>query len=393
MGKNDLIKVIEDETHLNEDGTLKSEFPFLVEIDSSAGDGDYWIKSTAAGCKLTVKGPELDSDDPNYDAVLDFVKTKFDNMYTAVRTDSSDMAELVDVDSLAKLMLINELSKNWDVGVSSFYLTYMEDEDGNYKFFASPAWDYDNSIGNATGVSGDLKRMGVEDYEEPTGWWVKFKPGASSKKAGKYTLPGWAARNTTIMNRAAVIWFEDFVPALEALNSENQSFGEIFSSDVYYSFLADSADMNYTSGWLINTGSWICDHSNLLLGTFDETTGKFTQDTTATTFDISTFKGEYDYMMAWLNTRAAWLSAEFYETYKANQPELILGDVDLDGNISVKDATLIQKHIAKLDTLSANSLICADVDGDSKVAITDTSNIQKFVAKIQTNYPIGQPIK
>ncbi len=60
--------------------------------------------------------------------------------------------------------------------------------------------------------------------------------------------------------------------------------GEIYSSDVYYNYLKGSAEMNYKSGWLLNTGSWIADHSKLNVATFDYSTGKYTVSNTATKY-------------------------------------------------------------------------------------------------------------
>lgn len=390
IGKKNLVKAIEDETHLNEDGTLKEEFPFLVEIDAGAGNDDYHTSSSKGKCNLTVKGPELDKDDPYYNEVLSVVRTKFDQMYDAILRNSDNLSELVDIDSLAKLVLINELSKNWDVGISSFYLTYMADENGNYKFFGSPCWDYDNSIGNAKGIEGDLNRMGVKDYEEPTGWWSEYKlNGWGSGKSGKYTLPGYAMKNATIRQRMAEIWFEEFVPAIEAFNGEKVAEGEFYSKDVYYDYLKASAEMNYEMGWRINTGDWICDHSTLTNGTYDSKSGEFTLNAEPTTYDISTFKGEYDYMVDWFNTRAAWISAEFHDmVYKT----LILGDANLDGKVNVKDATLVQKTLAKITALEGDGFTCGDVNGDEKLSIQDATNIQKYSANIDIDYKVGQPV-
>lgn len=397
IGKNNLVPEIDDDTHLNEDGTLKEEFPFICEVDASAGSSDYYITTSQARCKLTLKGPEIDQGDPYHDEVLNIAKTKFDNMFTAVRTDSANMGELVDIDSLTKIYLINELGKNWDVGVSSLYFVYKQAEDGSWKFFASPVWDYDNSIGNATGVAGDLRRMGVTDYEEPTGWWVMYKPGAGSGKASKYNILSWAARNETIMDYAAQVWFEEFVPAMEVFNSNGVDEGELYSKDVYYDFLEGSADMNYTLGWLMTTGSWICDHSTLRTGSFNAETGEFVQASEDTTYDITKFEDQYNYTMDWLNTRVAWLSAQFYENYTPTAPgvlpnDALYGDANLDGIVNIKDATLIQKHTAKLVTISGFAFECADVRKDSDVNINDATAIQKYVAGIATNYPVGEKI-
>ena len=396
IGKNNLVPEIDDDTHLNEDGTLKAEFPFICEVDASAGDGDYYIRTSSARCKLTLKGPEIDQGDPYHDEVLQIAKTKFDKMYDAVRTNSSNMANLVDVDSLTKIMLINELGKNWDVGVSSLYFVYKQDTDGSWKFFASPVWDYDNSLGNCTGVSRDLRNMGVTDYEEPTGWWVKFKPGADpSRKSSKYTILGYAAQNKTVMEHAAQVWFNEFVPAIETFNSKGVAAGELYSKDVYYNYLKGSADMNYTMGWLMTTGDWICDHSELLNGTYSETTGKFTSDKELTKYNIDSFEDQYKYTVDWLNTRAAWLSAQFYSSYKPSTPDVtpenaLIGDADLSLTINVKDATLIQKHVASLVTLEGLALSCADADLSGEINVKDATAVQKFVASIAITAPVGE---
>ncbi|MGN1050709.1 MAG: starch-binding protein, partial [Acutalibacteraceae bacterium] len=71
---------------------------------------------------------------------------------------------------------------------------------------------------------------------------------------------------------------------------------------------------------------------------------------------------------------------------------LILGDVNLDDEISIKDATEIQKHIALLSSISAKGLQCADVNGDGYVNVKDGTAIQKYLAKIDTGYAIGCPL-
>ena len=100
--------------------------------------------------------------------------------------------------------------------------------------------------------------------------------------------------------------------------------------------------------------------------------------------------------MDWLNTRAAWLSAQFYDNYTPTAPVLpdtgLYGDANLDHIVNIKDATLIQKHAAKLVTISGFAFECADVRKDSDVNINDATAIQKYVAGIATNYPVGEKI-
>lgn len=60
--------------------------------------------------------------------------------------------------------------------------------------------------------------------------------------------------------------------------------------------------------------------------------------------------------------------------------EKLLGDTDLDGEITILDATAIQCYLAYKMELCENSLINADVDEDSKVNIIDATLIQLKVA-------------
>lgn len=71
----------------------------------------------------------------------------------------------------------------------------------------------------------------------------------------------------------------------------------------------------------------------------------------------------------------------------------ILGDVNNDGKVNIKDATLIQKAAAKITELTDEENLRANVNSDAKVNVKDATAIQKFAAKIETGYPIGKPIE
>ena len=61
----------------------------------------------------------------------------------------------------------------------------------------------------------------------------------------------------------------------------------------------------------------------------------------------------------------------------------------MDTKINVKDATLIQKHVADLVNLNGTALSAADSDRDLKVNVKDATAIQKFVADITFENSIG----
>lgn len=59
--------------------------------------------------------------------------------------------------------------------------------------------------------------------------------------------------------------------------------------------------------------------------------------------------------------------------------QLLTGDVNGDGEISVVDATKLQKYLVGLSSLSVDQLAVADANGDGKISIIDATEIQKYL--------------
>ena len=385
VGKNTLMSDISDKDYLDtETGKVKQYFSFVAEIDSSPSDDDFHF-SVQNGNNLTIKSPELDADDPNLASVRGNIKGKFNTMFSKLESKAADIGNYIDLDSLAKVYLINELGKNWDSGASSFFLTYKPDKDGVYKFFASPVWDYDNSLGNAAGVERDLRNMGVTDYTLPTGWF-------STKKNG-YNGPNFlatAAKHSAVMKQVYKVWFEDFVPALDILNKNGIYEGELYSADAYRKIIKKSAEMNYMIWPLVTNTSWIADHSALQNWGVNYTYNEYGQITGADAqpfrsvkqYDQYTFDGQFDYMMDWLTSRAAWISGQYIEYYQPERPapQVLKGDADFDGVVTILDATAIQRYLVDLREFNDDQKAAADTDGSGDVSIMDATRIQRYLA-------------
>lgn len=71
--------------------------------------------------------------------------------------------------------------------------------------------------------------------------------------------------------------------------------------------------------------------------------------------------------------------------FKPNK-ETLLGDVNGDGEITVVDATILQKYIVGQTTLDDETLNVADVNKDGAVTVVDATLIQKFVVKVITEF-------
>ena len=74
--------------------------------------------------------------------------------------------------------------------------------------------------------------------------------------------------------------------------------------------ICDSAQMNYTSGWLLCTSQWIADHSVLERAVYDVSAQKMVPDTVVTDYEQS-FEDMYNYAADWMLSRAAWLSEQY----------------------------------------------------------------------------------
>lgn len=76
------------------------------------------------------------------------------------------------------------------------------------------------------------------------------------------------------------------------------------------------------------------------------------------------------------------LSEEAYDP--ADAASLLLGDVNLDGKITIVDARYVLQHVASIKTLDAEQLRSADTNQDGKISIIDAKKILQAVAGMNT---------
>lgn len=72
--------------------------------------------------------------------------------------------------------------------------------------------------------------------------------------------------------------------------------------------------------------------------------------------------------------------------------ELFLGDVDSDGDVTIIDATFIQRKLASIPIPFEMNEATADTDGDGEITIIDATYIQKYLVSLPIPYEIGKPI-
>ena len=84
--------------------------------------------------------------------------------------------------------------------------------------------------------------------------------------------------------------------------------------------------------------------------------------------------------------RTVWIEAEVF-TYNMDE-KVLLGDGDGDGDVTILDATAIQRYLAGLGNKTFHVNAC-DADGDGDVTILDATAIQRHLAGLPTNRKIG----
>ena len=75
-------------------------------------------------------------------------------------------------------------------------------------------------------------------------------------------------------------------------------------------------------------------------------------------------------------------------TCACESTSIVYGDVDLDSNVTIMDATTIQQALAKIITLEKEQEKCALVTGNDDVSIMDATLIQQYIAKIIDKFPV-----
>ncbi len=65
-----------------------------------------------------------------------------------------------------------------------------------------------------------------------------------------------------------------------------------------------------------------------------------------------------------------------------SEPQLLLGDVDMDGDVDIQDATLLQSCLIEAKTLTDEQFKLADVNQDGFVNVRDVTAIQRIVAEM-----------
>lgn len=151
-----------------------NEFGFLAEWDDLAdANEDYIFTDDVIGKKFTVKNGFVDDDNlkaENYNTCIKAIKSYIESVSRAIKSgNETAIANLVDIDSAVDMFILQELTKNVDVGGSSFYMSKEKGE----KLVFNPPWDFDRAWGNDSRGK-DYDGLYVDSGDENTNQWLQW---------------------------------------------------------------------------------------------------------------------------------------------------------------------------------------------------------------------------
>lgn len=298
---------------------------YLIELNHNMWDEASGFK-TRKDVALNVKSPEwCGKEAMRYiseyyqdfeDAVYATDKT---GAYTGYNASTGKyFYDYVDMDSLVKVFLLQELSLNCDGFISSVY--FYKDADG--KMFAGPIWDQDMTFGTGWSQYNDASIVDYHYLAEALIQIPAFKTAVVKYYSSTFApaVREWLGNNGTIAHQ--------------------------------YNLLKDSAAMNYKLWDFIRVGDPQAD-DHIWQG--------------------ASYESVVADMTSWIDARLSVMDKRF-----AQQTTLV-GDVNGDGDVDIFDVYTLRRYLAGYEVegiIPANG----DVNGDGDVDIFDAWTLQRRLA-------------
>ncbi|MBQ3416531.1 MAG: dockerin type I repeat-containing protein [Ruminococcus sp.] len=113
------------------------------------------------------------------------------------------------------------------------------------------------------------------------------------------------------------------------------------------------------------------------------------RSTSAPLYHVMTLAGNLDSLITHHYNYNVFNKLTALDSYYQERDDVILGDVDGDGKVTVIDATVIQQKLAGIDA-AVYVEMAADTDDDGQVTILDATYIQRWLAKVIFDDRIGK---
>ena len=312
-------------TNLIESANMDITGGYLIELNNDQWDEASGFK-TSQGVAFNVKSPEWCSNE-----AMKYISEYYQEFENAVYATDETGAytgynaatgkyfyEYVDMDSLVKVFLLQELGLNCDGFISSVY--FYKDVDGI--MFAGPVWDQDMIFGTG---------------------WNKYN---SADIVDYHYLAKALIQIPAFADAVKEYYTNTFASEVRDLLGSNGTIAQ------QYARLKDNSAMNYKLWDYIRVGNPSAD-------------GHIWAD--------ATYQGVVDDMTTWIEARLANMDSRF------NLQSTVTGDVSGDGEVDIFDVYALSRYLAGYEVegfIPANG----DVNGDGEVDIFDAWLLQRRLA-------------
>ncbi|WP_028517646.1 CotH kinase family protein [Ruminococcus flavefaciens] len=311
---------------------------------------------TSRGQAVSIEGPEYASK-AQVEYIRGFVQDIEDAIYsdTGYNSKGKHYTDYIDLDSLVRAYLVQEISVNIDATFNSFYFWKDSDLKGDGKLHFSPAWDFDLSYNNFN--------TSRTNSDGNTGWSSSFSnlfaayfpihgssltTPDSGRPAEGLSWIGRLFKNNDFHYRVADIYFKDFEPFLKKLTGGDSPYLTEMANE-----LSKSAEMNNML-WHTYGGAKYC--------VFGSSSGE-------------TYLESVDIVRKFIEKRTNWLSS----LWKNDRSKM--GDINYDSEINVADLLMLQKwlHGSGKTVYLEN----ADENGDGVIDVFDLCRLRTEILEIQ----------
>lgn len=311
-----------------------SKATYLLEFeieDRYEAEACWFI--TPQGQHVVVKNPEFATQ-----REVQYIAEKFIDMESKVfeNFNNTELSKYIDLDSFARMYLVQELSSNLDSASTSYYVTYDCSKGDNARFVASPVWDYDWAFGQYESLAKyDVNGIAL-DPKDTKNWYAKNKryDDSSYDTADKYSIQSKLANNLSFQQVIKKVW--NGTDTQEGFYAKVQKYyGDNSQIDQWYNEIRASVNMNETRWGFIknnNIKNW---------GSSD--TGDNHSD--AVNYLENTF----------LSNRANWLNEQFkeYPAYIQIATPILTayqadGKTELTGEVAVGDSIVLKADTTEI---------------------------------------------
>lgn len=287
------------------------EIGFLLERDNLAENNgvpqeDYYVKDDTYGELFTIKAGVFEVEDENgnltdtttsgannTNANALAIQQYISKVSAAIKSGNQSAIEsYVDMPSLVDMFILQEFTKNCDVGGSSFYMS--KDAGAGAKLVFNPPWDFDKGFGNDT------------RGQDPTGL---YSANSSNDNVNKWFNSLWSQN-----------WFRELVKTrwaeLRSSTADNPQ-NLIADANEFTTQYADSLSRNFDKWDILNkTYGWNGGGYGQYYGDIGPQNG-------------NTYDGQVSYLTTWIRNRVVALDDVFeYESTPVSGEKLTLNASD-----------------------------------------------------------------